>query len=80
MWWRMFWGDRDWEIFAATMKRVFPERDFVEVPDGDPIFHALYDLKNRYGIPGEYRCALAHRSETADGSGTGAEFMTPEGD
>jgi len=48
------WGDRDWEIFATTMKRVFPERDLVEVPDGDQVFHVLYDLKDRYGIPGEW--------------------------
>jgi hypothetical protein len=48
------WGDRDWELFAATMKRVFPERDFVEIPDGDQVFHVLYDLKDRYGIPGEW--------------------------
>jgi hypothetical protein len=48
------WGDRDWELFATTMKRVFPERDFVEVPDGDQVFHVLYDLSNRYGIPGEW--------------------------
>jgi len=48
------WGDRDWEIFATTMKRVFPDRDLVEVPDGDQVFHVLYDLKDRYGIPGEW--------------------------
>jgi hypothetical protein len=48
------WGDRDWEIFSATMKRVFPDRPFVEIPDGDQVFHVLYDLKDRYGIPGEW--------------------------
>lgn len=48
------WGDRDWGLFAATMQRVFPDRYFVEVPDGDQIFHVLYDLKDRYGIPGEW--------------------------
>jgi len=48
------WGDRDWELFATGMKRVFPEKDFVEIPDADPIFHVVYDLKDRYGIPGEW--------------------------
>jgi hypothetical protein len=48
------WGDRDWQIFEATMKRVFPERAFVEIPDRDQVFHVLYDLKDRYGIPGEW--------------------------
>ncbi len=48
------WGDSDWQIFAATMQRVFPERQFVEIPDRDPVFHVLYDLSDRYGIPGEW--------------------------
>ena len=48
------WGDRDWELLKAAMKRVFPERDFVEISDRDQVFHVLYDLKDRYGIPGEW--------------------------
>jgi hypothetical protein len=48
------WGDHDWAIFAATMQRVFPERALVEIPDKDPVFHVLYDLSDRYGIPGEW--------------------------
>jgi hypothetical protein len=48
------WGDRDWQILATTMKRVFPEKDFVEIANSDQVFHVLYDLKDRYGIPGEW--------------------------
>jgi hypothetical protein len=48
------WGDRDWSLFASSMARVFPERPFVEIPDDDPVFHVLYDLNDRYGIPGEW--------------------------
>jgi hypothetical protein len=48
------WGDRDWDLFSTTMKRVFPDRDFVEIADRDQVFHVLYDLKDRYGIPGEW--------------------------
>ncbi|HWF07143.1 MAG TPA: DUF4159 domain-containing protein [Bryobacteraceae bacterium] len=48
------WGDDQWDLFASAMKRVFPERDFVEIPDRDPVFHVIYDLKDRYGIPGEW--------------------------
>lgn len=48
------WGDHDWGLLATTMRRVFPDRDFVEIPDNDPIFHVVYDLKDRYGIPGEW--------------------------
>ncbi len=48
------WGDHDWAIFAATMQRVFPERPLVEITDKDSVFHVLYDLSDRYGIPGEW--------------------------
>ena len=48
------WGERDWKLFAASMARVFPDRSFVEIPDSDPVFHVLYDLNDRYGIPGEW--------------------------
>ncbi len=48
------WGDHDWSIFAATMQRVFPERPLVEIADKDSVFHVLYDLSDRYGIPGEW--------------------------
>ncbi len=48
------WGDDQWSLVVAAFKRVFPERDFVDIPDRDQVFHILYDLKNRYGIPGEW--------------------------
>ena len=42
----------EWEVFAYTMQKVFPDRPIVEIPDEDPVFHAVYDLKERYQIPG----------------------------
>ncbi len=48
------WGDRDFAILAATMQRVFPDRQLVDIPNGDSVFHGLYDLSDRYGIPGEW--------------------------
>ena len=49
-----FWGTRDWAVFQDSMKRVFPDRPVVEIPDKDPIFHTVYDLDNRYQVPGEW--------------------------
>ncbi len=49
-----FWGTNDWAIFQDSMKRVFPDRPVVEIPDKDPIFHTVYDLDNRYQVPGEW--------------------------
>jgi hypothetical protein len=45
LWVEDCWGNRDWEIFAAQMKRVLPERNWVELPMDHPIFHCVFDLK-----------------------------------
>ena len=47
-----FHGTIEWEVFLATMKRVFPERPIVEIPSPDPIFHTIYNLDDRYQVPG----------------------------
>ena len=36
------------------MRLVFPDRPIVEIADEDPIFHAVYDLDDRYQIPGQW--------------------------
>ncbi len=40
-----FWGEWQWDHFAEQMKRVFPNREFVELPMEHPIFHSVFDLK-----------------------------------
>jgi len=47
-----FHGTAEWEVFVASMKRVFPDRPIVDIPREDSIFHVIYDLDNRYQIPG----------------------------
>ena len=47
-----FHGAIEWEVFAASLKKVFPERTPVEIPAGDAIFHTLYDLEQRFQVPG----------------------------
>jgi len=46
-----FWGDAQWNIFLASMKRVFPDRHIVDLDDSAPIFHSVYDLDDRYQVP-----------------------------
>src|SRR6185312_14739714 len=48
-----FHGDEEWEYFAASMQRVFPNREIVEIDNKDPIFHTIYNLDDRYQVPGE---------------------------
>jgi hypothetical protein len=49
-----FWGTEEWNRFQESMKLVFPDRQAVEIPDDDPIFHTVYDLDERYQIPGQW--------------------------
>jgi hypothetical protein len=42
----------EWQLFTAGMSKVFPERQIVDIPDSDPIFHTLYDLNDRFQVPG----------------------------
>jgi hypothetical protein len=35
-----------------SMQRVFPDRPVVDLPKTDPIFHVLYDLDDKFQIPG----------------------------
>jgi hypothetical protein len=47
-----FHGTYEWEVFLQSMKRVFPDRPIVEIDNADSIFHVLYDLNDRYQVPG----------------------------
>jgi hypothetical protein len=46
-----FWGEDEWDNFHREIKRVFPDRDPVELPLEHPIFHCVYDLKEKPQIP-----------------------------
>lgn len=51
-----FWGEWQWEGMAEQIKRVFPDRDFVELPMSHEIFHCVFDLgteKNKLQTPNE---------------------------
>jgi hypothetical protein len=47
-----FHGDEEWATFMASMKKVLPGRQVEEIPDNDPIFHTLFDLDERFQVPG----------------------------
>jgi hypothetical protein len=54
------------------MRIVFPDRPVVEMPGSDPIFHAVYDLDDRYQILGQW--ALGGR-QSYRVAGTVAHWM-----
>jgi len=45
-----FWGPTEWEIFMDSMKKVFPDRQVVELDNKEAVFHAVYDLDDRYQV------------------------------
>ena len=52
-----FWGTEEWNRFEESIKEVFPDRPIVEIDNADPIFHAVYDLDDRYQVPGQWALA-----------------------
>jgi len=47
-----FHGTQEWLGFTNIMKRVFPDRPIVDIPDDDQIFHVVFDLSDKYQVPG----------------------------
>lgn len=47
-----FHGDIEWEVFAASMKKIFPDRTIVDLDAKEAIFHTVYDLDDKYQVPG----------------------------
>jgi hypothetical protein len=46
-----FWGDDEYDNFAEQMKRVFPDRDPVELNLDHQIFQIVYKLKGKPQVP-----------------------------
>lgn len=47
-----FHGPREWAQFIFSLRKVFPDRPIIDIPDEHEIFHVLYDLDDRKQIPG----------------------------
>ncbi len=47
-----FHGDDEWKVFTITMNKVFPDRPIVDLQDSAGIFHTVFDLDQRYQVPG----------------------------
>lgn len=46
-----FWGREEWYNVYSEIKRVFPEREPVELTLEHPVFHCVFDLKEMPQIP-----------------------------
>ena len=47
-----FHNEREWESFMAGIEKIMPGARVVELENNDPIFHTVYDLNDRYQVPG----------------------------
>ncbi len=47
-----FHGTYDWDVFMESMVKVFPDRPVVDLDNKEAIFHVLYDLDDKFQIPG----------------------------
>ncbi|MBS0262957.1 MAG: DUF4159 domain-containing protein [Planctomycetes bacterium] len=59
-----FWGEYEWANFYEEIKRVFPDREPLELPLEHEIFHCVYDLKQKPQIPS---IGWIHHGRTDDG-------------
>jgi hypothetical protein len=50
-----FHGTQDWESFLRGMRMVLPAESYpiTDLADTDEIFHVLYDIGQRFQVPGE---------------------------
>lgn len=46
-----FWGDNEWEHMAEVMRQVFPNREFQDIPLEHPIYHCVFEIKEKGQVP-----------------------------
>lgn len=68
-----FWGGDEYDNFHREIKRVFPDREVVDLPLEHPIFHCVYDLKQKPQVPSISHGANGERYEWRPGPDDGSE-------
>jgi hypothetical protein len=61
-----FHGVAEWETFLIGMRKIFPNRPIEDLENKDEIFHVLYDLDERFQVPG-YQYIGTGRTYERDG-------------
>jgi hypothetical protein len=57
-----FHGNEEWHEFESRIKKAFPDYPIVDIEDQDQIFHTVYDLNDRYQIPGQAHLGPGYKS------------------
>jgi hypothetical protein len=61
-----FWGEREWDNFYYEIKKVFPDKEPVELPLEHEIFHCVYDLKQKPQVPSIHAWMSGYTAERWD--------------
>jgi len=61
-----FHGTVEWQVFVERMKVAFPDRPIVDIPNNDPIFHTMFDLDDRYQVPGAEHLRVGYKNGGKD--------------
>lgn len=48
------WGDPEWYPLQDTLKQLYPDREANDLEDKSALFHDVYNLDDRYRIPGQW--------------------------
>lgn len=62
-----FWGTREWAQFEFNMRRVFPEKQIVDLGLDHPLFSAYYDIEEVLQVPNINNGAGGYRTHESDG-------------
>jgi hypothetical protein len=49
-----FWGEYEWAGMESQLKKVFPERRFVELPLDHALYHCVFEIKSKGQVPNVY--------------------------
>ena len=58
-----FHGTADWEAFMRGMRMIFPDRPIEDLQNSDELFHVIFDLGERFQVPGEQYVASGRTYE-----------------
>ena len=61
-----FWGEREWAQFYSQIRRVFPDKEPIELEQDHEIFHCVYDLNEKPQIPSIGHYMNGYRTERYD--------------
>jgi hypothetical protein len=61
-----FHGTEDWDDFMRGLREFLPDAQVEDLADNDEIFHVLFDLSQRFQIPGE-QYVMTGRTYEKDG-------------